>query len=391
MLSILRPVWLGASLLALLTAPSFAADGPANPVQKAGHYAVELRLPPGGVVAGTEVDLEFRVTDTDRDDPIQGAAPVVRATVAATATMPIMPGMPPARPKIHAEGVPGDYGLVATFPHGGDYRLTLTITPLRAAPFTVAFPLSVRDAGDGPRRAPQPPAYTLAVAPATPPVAGQPSNLIFTITGRDGKPVTQFDEVHTRLIHLVIVRRDLQVFSHEHPTFNPATGTFSLTYTFPTAGDWRLFADMAPRGAGGQVAAASLRVDGTGGGAASAPLVAQARSSVGDMTLALSDTAPLARRTLPLHFTLRDGANKPITNLEPWLGAIAHLILITGDATTFVHCHPDETDPASGHNGTLTFLARFPRPGVYKGWVQFQRAGKIVTLPFVVRAGGDAR
>jgi hypothetical protein len=66
---------------------------------------------------------------------------------------------------------------------------------------------------------------------------------------------------------------------------------------------------------------------------------------------------------------------------------MAHMILIHQDATTFVHCHPDETDPANGHKGRLTFLVRFPKPGVYKSWLQFQREGQVQTVSFVVQAG----
>jgi hypothetical protein len=32
----------------------------------------------------------------------------------------------------------------------------------------------------------------------------------------------------------------------------------------------------------------------------------------------------------------------------------------------------------------VTFEAIFPRPGRYKLWVQFQRAGAVITAPFVV-------
>src|SRR5205085_6913516 len=77
----------------------------------------------------------------------------------------------------------------------------------------------------------------------------------------------------------------------------------------------------------------------------------------------------------------------PITNIEPWLGAMAHLILIHEDGTTFVHSHPDEADPTNGKTGQITFLARFPKPGVYRGWLQFQRGGKVETAAFTITAG----
>jgi hypothetical protein len=91
---------------------------------------------------------------------------------------------------------------------------------------------------------------------------------------------------------------------------------------------------------------------------------------------------------MPVAFSLTNAATgKPIRDLQPWLGAMAHLMLIHENGESFVHSHPDETDPRNGRNGTITFLCRLPRPGLYKGWVQFKRAGKIETAPFVVKAG----
>ena len=84
------------------------------------------------------------------------------------------------------------------------------------------------------------------------------------------------------------------------------------------------------------------------------------------MTFALlSDPRKLpVGRSLTVTFAIKDAATgAPITDLEPYLGAMGHLMLIHEDGVTFVHSHPDETDPANGHNGSIDFLARFPKPG----------------------------
>src|SRR4051794_674787 len=57
---------------------------PGNPVRTSGKYAVELRLPAEGIYAGEETDVEFRVSDTAKPDPIRGATGVIRAKVTAT-------------------------------------------------------------------------------------------------------------------------------------------------------------------------------------------------------------------------------------------------------------------------------------------------------------------
>jgi hypothetical protein len=48
-------------------------------------------------------------------------------------------------------------------------------------------------------------------------VAGENVDFSFTIVGQDGHPVTSFEELHERRMHLIVVRRDLTGFQHLHP------------------------------------------------------------------------------------------------------------------------------------------------------------------------------
>jgi hypothetical protein len=331
-------------------------------VAQSGPYEVTLRLPAGGLFAQEEMQIEYRVVDTTRVDPLLGPAAVIRAQTASRITMPSMAGMPALTETAHPEGIPGEYGIHPFFPHGGDYLLTLHITPPGASAFTVTFPLTVADANPS-RRRPVPP-FTLELKTASSPTAGVPVELQFTIRRRQPRQtVTDFELQHERLFHLILVRRDLSHFAHEHPTPEPG-GSFRLTYTFPAPGEYHLFADVAPAGAGGQVLLHKLKV---GGRATKAPLPSPS-------TLATFPADPVAAgRTLRLTATLKD------PNIEPYLGARGHLILIHEDAETFVHCHPDEAAASPAHQ--VPFLARFPKPGRYQGWAQFQRQGQVETIP----------
>jgi hypothetical protein len=63
-------------------------------------------------------------------------------------------------------------------------------------------------------------------------------------------------------------------------------------------------------------------------------------------------------------------------------------MLVHQDAVTFVHSHPSEksVDP----NIALSFLVRPPKPGLYRGWLQFQRDGTVVTADFILETVGQA-
>jgi hypothetical protein len=370
-----------------LPAPG-AAQTTASPLtKKAGKYAVDLRLPKEGLYAEEETDVEFHVSDTSQDDPIQGAPPIVKAKIAARITMPSMASMPAQSPKTHAEGVPGDYGVVLYFPHGGEYQVDLTITPPGDWAFTVSYKVPVGDAQAEKGKKLKSRPYTLEVTSSPQmPEAGKPARLTILVRNRDTKqPVTEFDIVHEKQIHFMVVSADMQRFTHEHPVLG-SDGKFTLEYTFPTGGEYHLFVDVAPKGAGSQILMQPLRVSGpVPASTGTAKFTPSLTDTAGGVKVAfVSDPAKLTvGRSLDVTFTLKDAAtNAPITDLEPYLGAMAHLMLIHQDGSTFVHCHPDETDPNNGHNGSLTFLARFPKPGFYRGWLQFQRGGKVETATF---------
>ena len=367
-------------LCLLLSTGQLTIAGESSAVQRSsGKYLVTLRLPPDGVYAQEETEIEFRIVDTSRDDPLTGSVPVIRAQIDVGIEMPSMPGMPAFHELAHPEGVPGDFGVHPTFAHGGDYVLRLSVTPPEDRAFQVEFPISVQDVSNARNRKHTPPRFSveLATSPKTP-KPGEEVELRLIVRDRE-KPkdvFNQFERAHEEFMHLVIVRDDLREFAHEHPALGP-NGAFLLRYQFKTAGEYHLFADVAPRNAGSQVLMAKLKVGGkTSAPAAFAPL--SAIQEVDGLRIELKTPAVSAKRTTEIAFTV-----EPATGLQPYLGARAHLIGIHQDAVTFVHAHPDESKPA---DGGFVFLGRFPQAGQYRIWIQFKRNDRLVTGEFTLEA-----
>jgi hypothetical protein len=59
------------------------------------------------------------------------------------------------------------------------------------------------------------------------------------------------------------------------------------------------------------------------------------------------------------------------------------MLIVRGDLTDAVHAHPEELATAGP---VISFHPLVPAPGDYKVWLQVQRAGKVITVPFAVRA-----
>jgi hypothetical protein len=381
-------------LAVLLAGPAAAAE-----TARAGPYQVTLMLPPSGLYAGEEMEIEFRVERLD-GDPARGPAALTWARIRGVTDMPSMPAMARFDELAHREGIPGVYGIHPVFPHGGDYRLCLTVLPPEIQPvgdprpteaFDFEFPLVVLDATSSPtREAAKVKPYLLDVV-ATPrrPVAGEPVDLELRVRLANSfelREVTDFDVQHEKLMHLFIVSHDLTEFAHEHPT-SEGGGLFRLTYRFPRPGRYRIFADVAPKDAGGQILSSPIFVS-EGAGATVTPAPAAAPNT--RVALSMPEGGVPRGRTVIVTATLTDLKGRPVKDLEPWLGALAHLLLVHQDGETFAHAHPDERERGVGKDGRIPFLVRLSKPGAYKGWLQFQRKGKVETVEISLTAVNSA-
>jgi hypothetical protein len=226
--------------------------------------------------------------------------------------------------------------------------------------------------------------------------AGQKARFRFTITHPlSGEKVQQFADVHDRLFHLFIISRDLTLFNHEHPVFEK-DGSFTIEHTFPKPGHYMMFSDFMPVGGGPQLIATPVVTAGYEGDIASdaAHLVADTASVktvdgvVVDLRVEASKLVSGDELDIPIRFT-DEKTEQPITNLQRYLGAFGHAMMLSEDMMEHVHAHPEEmlegTTITEGGGPDLTFHALFPKPGHYRIWLQFLRNNRLSTVPFTVR------
>jgi hypothetical protein len=253
-------------------------------------------------------------------------------------------------------------------------------------------PAAGHDEGHGDEADAQPPGLAVSQAgytlvPAT--TFFQPSQqtqLRFTINGPDGKPVTKYTKTHEKDLHLIVVRRDLSGFHHVHPTM-AADGTWSIPFTFTAGGTWRLYADFQPAGyddtltLGTDVNVSGLYV----------PVPLNEPASVFsidgyDVTLA---GKPEAGKESELTFAVSKNG-KPVTDLQPYLGAFGHLVSLRGGDLAYLHNHPaEEAKPGTKGGPQITFGTTFPTAGTYSLFLDFQHAGAVRTAEFTVNVGTD--
>lgn len=230
--------------------------------------------------------------------------------------------------------------------------------------------------------------YSVEVTPSRTPIKPRSKvDLDFQIKDPAGFDATKLQVVHEKLLHLMIVSSDLSYFDHVHPVPGK-DGRFTLRHAFPSGGRYSLFHDFTPDSVGMQVVSVELAVEGAERPRATLAVDDEQTKRVDGYDVMLSHTPLLPATDCTMTFTLRRGG-KPVTDLEPFLGAMGHLVMISEDRASFVHSHPREQTPVMGPS--VAFNMRFERTGLYKAWGQFQRRGRVITVPFVVRVSADGR
>jgi len=97
--------------------------------------------------------------------------------------------------------------------------------------------------------------------------------------------------------------------------------------------------------------------------------------------LTLEPCEPVAGKKLTLTYQITDlKTGEPVRDLEPYLGAWGHTLILSEDARDYVHSHPAQ----STRDSEVSFEAFLPRSGRYRIWSQFQRHGKVITVPFTI-------
>ncbi|MBX3130450.1 MAG: hypothetical protein KF718_27270 [Polyangiaceae bacterium] len=218
----------------------------------------------------------------------------------------------------------------------------------------------------------------------SPPPAGQPVTLYLTVRDDSGRAGPELMPSHERPMHLLIISTDLRHFAHVHPA---ADGDrFRFEHTFEEGGEYFLVVDYQQPGRGQIVDRHRVHVEGAVHVTAGPLQESPRQQRAGGLELTLRSEGELrAGEGATLRFDAADAeTGLPVADLEPYLGAKAHFMVLSADGEDFVHVHA--LDDAGGAS-KVSAHAVFPRPGLYKLWAQLQRRGVVVTIPFVLRIG----
>lgn len=196
------------------------------------------------------------------------------------------------------------------------------------------------------------------------------TSVSFQIQDAAGQPVTAYDVEHEKELHLIVLgTRGLTDFQHVHPT-RADDGTWTVRLRLSPGTSYRLYADGSTGGTG---FLATADVFTTGGDRGADPVPAPSTSDrVDGFDVELDQTDGEA--------TLRVTRDGTPAALEPYLGALGHLVVIRVDDLEYLHVHPEE-------GATPVFAVSGLAPGRYRYFFDFQVDEVVRTASFTVDVG----
>ncbi len=233
---------------------------------------------------------------------------------------------------------------------------------------------------------------------------------------------------HGHLMHVFLVRDStLSVFAHLHPLPLDST-SFEAALPPLASGRYRVYADIVHESGFAETLVATVDLPPPAGPwrpsdrddawtgdekreGGNVSDLADGSTMIWDRT-----AAPIvADRDAPLRFVVTDPRGRPAT-LEPYMGMAGHAMLTRADGAVFVHLHPagsvslaaletfqqrqpgdtirgalaqrlttmqmSRAEAGAVPSGQVAFPYAFPKPGLYRIWVQVKRDGRILTGVF---------
>lgn len=204
---------------------------------------------------------------------------------------------------------------------------------------------------------------------------------------KDEKADVPLDLKHEKKMHLIAVSEDLATFQHLHPEYQ-TSGSYDVKATFPSGGNYLLFADYKPSEGSDVVNKLPIVVGGKPEKSTSYSAEKLTWAANG-LSLTLKPDGNKIVTGAEQHIDgilTQDGKPVKVETLENYLGAKAHVVMIEMADKEYVHVHP-ETE-----NGNFHLHVTLDHAGMYRAWIQFVVNGKVQVADFVLNVvKGDGK
>jgi hypothetical protein len=242
---------------------------------------------------------------------------------------------------------------------------------------------------------PKEPSTQLNITTPTPAEAGKEVTVTAKLQTLDGKPVLEDHlwPMHTQRVQFLITGPRLEDFQHLTAKASVTPGDYTITFTPALSGTYRVRAGLTPASTGiPEYPAADLSVAGNVPGIANhAPLGMSSEVAGYHLKLSIIGRKGLLLRSgqlQALQLTVKDAAGQPVTRLEPFMQAFAHLHAFYEGSDSLLQLHPTGGDILSDDvrgGPDFSFKIFSPQPGPVRLYALIRIDGKILQAPFTLQ------
>lgn len=211
---------------------------------------------------------------------------------------------------------------------------------------------------------------------------GEKAEVLLHLNKKDGSPLLLDDlkEAHTQKIHLLTIDSSLIDYHHQHPIPTKKPGEYQFNFTPQKPGAYRIWVDIVPTATDKEeYLVADLPAETKG-----EPITDREPSTstqLEDLTFTLSfDKTPLKVGEAALaKLKITKGKNAVFTQLEPIMGAYAHIVGFSEDHQTIAHIHPIGPEPTKESDrgiGEIIFHLVPKKPGLLRLFAQIRVKGE---------------
>lgn len=202
---------------------------------------------------------------------------------------------------------------------------------------------------------------------------------------KDSKSLTlnNLKTVHTKKIHLMVIDPTLTDYHHIHPVADSKNKDFVFKFIPKMNGMYQIWVDITPFATDKQV---FLKTE--IGHSSQKPFInkkVNLNAHVGpyQFDLKLDSDVQVGKPSMATIQVTKDG--KSFNELEPVMGAFAHVVGFNADYTSIMHIHPmgkEPKDDSERGGSQLMFHLEPQKAGFVKLFAQFRINGKDIYAPF---------
>ncbi len=221
------------------------------------------------------------------------------------------------------------------------------------------------------------------------PTQGQPLAVSLSFASSSGTDIFPHEMAvsHTEKLHLLVIDPTLDDYHHLHPVPDATSGQWNFSFTPQRSGTYTLFAEFVLARTQQQLVAVG-EINVAPSEQAQVALV-QPRTdavSVSGYTarLDIQPEQPGVSRECKFILSMQGDDGQPV-ELEPVMGAYAHMVAFDEDRDGYAHLHPKYTGKEKDAQPELAFTMLTDKPGTYRLWAQVKLAGVERFYPFELR------